>query len=324
MISLKYLKQILILIIFIIARLSACSAMISEQEDCLEMGNTNGNIKQMGYAVESDGWIYYNGFGGAQGDCDQSLSKKRVDDTEIQKLSNRLAYQINVVGDYVYYINEEPGPIYKTNKNNGVTTKLESRRCSNLIVVGHTIFFRREYQDLYKMNCDGKFKTKIVSDILEFSVYEKMIYYTSITDKCMYRVDFNGKNKEKVSDSYAMEINIENDRIYYIDFDDSNLYTLKLDGSDKKVLDTGRCSNLNLYQGVLYYCYLDNNKFPLQPYLVRMNVDGSNKVRLIAGNIVNINVLNDFIVYRQVTEKAGLEAGLYKIDLDGKNQVKWE
>lgn len=87
---------ILILPILIIAGCSTRSINI-ETANSTEQGNTNGNIKQMGFAVEKDGWIYYSVY--AQG----GLYKKRADGSEKQKLINSRAYEINVVGDFIYY-----------------------------------------------------------------------------------------------------------------------------------------------------------------------------------------------------------------------------
>lgn len=294
--------------------LSGCtnSEAITEQY-VSEMGNTNGNIHQMGYAVEKDGWIYYSSFDDSDGyDSRGCLYRKRKDGSEKQRLSNNLAYQINVLGDFVYYISGEPGPIYKVNKNGGKKQKLENRRSSNLIVLGDEIFYRLEYEKLYKMNTDGKEKKKLADDMLEFSIYEGNIYYTNQNDNHLYKMDLNGNNVQKLSNHYAKDINVEGNWVYFWDFNDSMIYKLKTDGSEEKMLTspTDKCGSLNLYNGVLYFRNIGS--------LNTLTNDGEKKEKLLEGNIVNINIVDDFIIYYQVTE----EEGYYKVNLDGTGKEK--
>lgn len=280
-----------------------------------ETGNTCGNIKQMGYAVEKDSWIYYSDpTGNGKYELKSCLFKKKMDGSQKQNLSNNVAYQINVVGDYVYYTNGDPGSIFKININGGNSKKLKSGYNSNLIVIGNTIYYKNK-DKLCKMDTNGKKKRKLVNDVLEFSIDNNFIYFTNQSDKCLYKADLIGKNIKKLSDDYAKDINVENGWIYYWEFNDSKLYKLKDDGSQKIVISNDVCRNLNLYKGVLYY-----RNQTAHTSIYRVNVDGSERCKIIDGNIVNINIVNDFIVYYKVTEGEGY----YRVNFDGGEQQIWE
>lgn len=296
--------------------IGGCSFIQPSEEKPLEQGNTNGNIKQMGYAVEKDGWIYYcDGDGNGKHELKDRLFKKKIDGSQKQNLSKNLAYQINVVGNYVYYISGEPGPIYKINKNGGFSRKLERKRSSNLIVIGDTIFYRREYQGLYRMDINGNRKKKLADNILEFSIYENTIYYTDQGDDCFYSMDLNGRNVKKINNDHAKDINIEDGWIYYWDFNDSKIYKLRLDGSEKHVICSDICRNLNLHNAVLYY--RNQSGKPKELSIYKINVDGTERKKLIQGNIVNINIVGDFLLYYRIGE------GDYRANLDGSNEQKW-
>jgi hypothetical protein len=62
-----------------------------------ETGNSNSNSSNIGFAAEQDGWIYY------KNSSDGMLYKERQDKTERVKLCDDTPYNINVIGDWIYF-----------------------------------------------------------------------------------------------------------------------------------------------------------------------------------------------------------------------------
>ena len=53
--------------------------------------------------------------------------------------------------------------------------------------------------------------------------------------------------------------------------------------------------------------------------LYRMNIDGSENIQIAEGNISYINITDNFIIYHRNTENSGY----YYTDLEGNNEKKW-
>jgi len=314
----KYFVKLFCVVLFAILILAACSKPITEKS--YEQGNTNGNIKQMGYAVEKDGWIYYcNPDGDGSYVVRDGLFKKKVDGTDKQLLSANLAYEINIVGNYIYYISGDPGPIYKIHKNGGTPQKLEGKRSNNLIVLDDTVFYRSG-KTLFKMRTNGSNKRKINDDTLEFSIYDNAIYLTGNDSHHLYRIDFDGNNMQKLSDDYALDLNIADGWIYYVNFNDPKIYKMKIDGTEKALVCADKAWNVNLHEGVLYYRGMPS---PLDMGIYKINVDGTGKKLIVKGNIGSPNIISDFIIYHDVFADKS-EEKLFKINLDGTGKKVWK
>jgi len=79
-------KTIYIIQTFIIVFYILFSEISFDVTSSNEFGNTCGNIKQMGYAVEKDSWIYYNDpTGNGKYELRNCLFKKRADGSQKHK-----------------------------------------------------------------------------------------------------------------------------------------------------------------------------------------------------------------------------------------------
>ena len=68
-------------------------------------------------------------------------------------------------------------------------------------------------------------------------IQDDAIYYSEKVDgQALYRADLDGKNKVKLSDHPAQDINVVGDTVYFVDSKEYKIYSVKTDGSDHKLL----------------------------------------------------------------------------------------
>ncbi|UZW14317.1 DUF5050 domain-containing protein [Clostridium pasteurianum] len=242
-------------------------------------GNLPSNIINGGIISESNNWIYYNDSDG--------LYKMRSDGSSVINICNDNANYINVVGDYIYYVNVSDG------------------------------------NSIYKIKNDGTSRERILSTYAKsINILGDWIYYCKSTENGLnfrlYKIKKDGTNNVKLIDDSIIDGNftIVNNLMYYkINSQDGgeSLYSSKLDGSQQHKL----CDNVDQFnineKNIYYYTSINNNG------LFKINLDGSNKVKLSDDVIDSINMSKDNIYY---TVDQHINKILYSIDLNGKNKIK--
>ncbi len=142
--------------------------------------NTLGRHNSNGYIATQGDWIYTSIGYVTNFNNNDGLWKVKKDGSGRVKLSNTSATQINVVGEYIYFIAPN-GIITKMRTDGKGTTVLSDLYAENLVVVGKYAYFtskgkknngtQRKY---YKMDL-GTLETEALIDDL----YEKNIYWSS-------------------------------------------------------------------------------------------------------------------------------------------------
>ena len=151
------------------------------------VGNTSGNILNGGMITRQGEWVYYNYNG---------ISKMKVDGTGKVNLSYAKATEINVVGDWIYYLDTS----------------------NNL-------------RNIYKLKTDGSEKIDLKISAYDVNVFGDWIYYFKIGD--IYKAKIDGTNETIVFDSSMMasDLYIVGDWVYFREALD--IYKVKMDGSEK-------------------------------------------------------------------------------------------
>ena len=241
-------------------------------------GNSCGNFMNGSLVAESDEWIYHINFSAVYGDPYwRGLSRTGKDDSDSVMLSDGSCSNINVLGDWIYFLKNEFGysKICRV-KSDGSDKSLVVEDYSNkLLVVGEWIYYINQIDDgkLYKIKTDGSSKTKICDDIFmqtyetmmfgletetsDFYVIDEWIYYINLSDNGkLYKIKTDGSSRTKLSDDHIYSFNVYGDTIYYNNTADGwKFYTVKTDGSNnRKLCDYGAYETFNVYNGWIYYC----------------------------------------------------------------------
>ncbi len=166
---------------------------VREENNLIEVeqrGNTVGNISNLGLVAQHNEWVYF---------FEGHLYKSKKDGSESIQLSNDASYLINVIDDWVYYINNNDGDkIYKIKTDGSSRTRLNDDESWCLNVVGGWIYYSTQSEPgIYKIKTDG-------SSLMRFH-----------DDICLF----------------AHEINVVGDWIYYVDpYQEYKIFKMKTDG----------------------------------------------------------------------------------------------
>lgn len=148
------------------------------------------------YPVVSDGWIYLSLVSSNSSNTYSRLYKYSLSNDTFTRLTEERVSHINLVGNWIYYINLDDNRIYKISKDGADRMRLSDSWCESL------------------------------------NVYNGKAYYVNAEDRSIYRINLDGTSEQRLNDSPSSSVNIITDWIYYRDPTTGYYYRMHLDGSD--------------------------------------------------------------------------------------------
>nr|WP_280921784.1 DUF5050 domain-containing protein [Paenibacillus sediminis] len=276
-----------------------------------ERGNTNGNYRS-GMMVQKGDWIYFSGY---HNNSPIGLYKMKSDGTSVKKLTDRTPYSINVVGNWVYYM-EGGGEIFRIRTDGTEKTDLKVRG-DNLLVVGDWVYFHNLADNwrLYKVSVDGKTKKRLTSEsVNDINIFGDWIYYINQTDYSIYKIKTDGSMRKKITGTKAGELLVTQDGWMYFSASET-IYRMKTDGTSKSQVKQG--FPVNESGEYLYYVAYDLSSGA--ETIFRTKKDGSMKQLLGNGRYASLDIVGEWIYYSTEVDN---EWYRYKMKLDGsQNQV---
>lgn len=191
----------------------------------------------------SNGWIYYIEF---VDDTSALLYKMKPDGSAKTKLMDDTfanSPYIQIVGDYIYFMNDtDLSTLYRI-KNDGKERAKLSDTATSAEVKNNDIFYIGDGEKLFKIGTNGSNQVKLTDDsVSDFQAKDDCIYYVNYSEsQALYKVKKDGTEKQKVSGDYIWLFKINGDTIYYINWNDGKLYSMDLKGANKKEI-TSNCS----------------------------------------------------------------------------------
>lgn len=286
-----------------------------------EMGNSSGNIHNMGIAAKQGDWVYFN--------SGEALYKEKSDGSERTLILNAHTTSINVANDWIYYVDVNDGGKILKSKTDGTGSTIlneptaEFGSALNIHVVGEWIYFLTGFNEvsdfpiLNKMKTDGTEKTVIGNNAWSINVVGDWIYYTDTSDGWkVYKMKTDGTGITELSKESAKDMNVYEEWIYYVDNRDYKIYKMKIDGTGVVKLSDDRASTLNVSDGWIFYT-TDNEEI-----LYKMKLDGTGKIKIDDTSLFP-NIVGDWIYYNNYGENDyyynyGTDNGsVYKIKTDG-------
>jgi hypothetical protein len=278
-------------------------------------GNTPGNIINGGTVTVQGQWLYHSIVG-----LGMSIDKSRRDRFDQYMLCNEYCSYINVVGDWIYYINDSEGGIICKGKSTEFFFKgtvFSDDNARDLSVVGDWIYYRNWGKKLFKMRTDGTGRQKLGDHKCDsINVIGDFIYYSNLSDGAkIYKMRTDGTNVQKLNNDKSEYVNVTDDFVYYSNrnlLSGKKLYRMRTDGSDVQKLNDDASSYLNVDGGFVYYINgNDGDK------IYRIRTDGSGRQRLNNAKSWKINIADDWI-YHSCTESQ------YRTRTDGSRSEKLE
>jgi hypothetical protein len=270
-----------------------------------ERGNTSGNIQNNGIAAEKDGWVYYAN--------QEGLNRSRADGTSNTLLSRKdymnVGY-INVVGDWVYYIDINVDHVnmtcnsvlYRIRTDGTEKARLTDRHCEYLNVVGDWVYFttyssaelhpEKMFEfGIYQIRTDGAEETLIqYGNCTGVNVEGDWIYYIHNGD--LYRIRTDGTGIVQLSyDSRISSYFVSGNLVYFSDFfEDNSIFKMNTDGTGRIKLSGEYSAFLNIYNDWVYYSDFQfiNDEFDSGIY--KMREDGTGKTLVCYAKALSLNI----------------------------------
>ncbi|MTI48436.1 MAG: DUF5050 domain-containing protein [Firmicutes bacterium] len=303
-------KKIIACLILISITLSGCNTINNEEklEDSKQVyinnnvrGNSVGNIiNGNGRVAKQDNYIYFTNEERNDWASDANLYKINSDGTDKAKLCDDSPSDINVVGNWVYYISG--GNIYKIRLDGTNKTLLNEEYSDYLQVIGNWMYYIRrpeqgEDYNIYKMKIDGTEETKLNTDFsTDINVVGDSIYYINYSDNDrIYKIGTDGSQRALVHDESVFHMIVYEDWIYYYTMNMDVLYKVRVDGTQKKIVIDKPVTSYNIKDDWIYYSTpKEEDKFQ-RDYIYKQKIGENSSVELGMGSVLSI--VDDWIYY---------------------------
>lgn len=254
------------------------------KEKVNDRGNYGNNLVNGGLTAEQGDWIYF-----ADSSSYNSIYKMRKDGTSTTKLHDGYCSSINVIGDWIYFSNDNR--LCKIKTNGTEYTKISDENISTFSIIGDSIYFAND--GLIKMKIDGSEKVKLCSDnISSFNIKGEWIYYSNTTDKNrLYKIKSDGSNRVRLTEDTCGDINVSGEWIYYKNLSDNNtIYKIKTDGTEMKKVLNYQVNTFNVVgDSIVYESWGNGGR------LFKVGIDGENNVQLTDSHYNSINIVGNYI-----------------------------
>ncbi len=267
-------------------------------------GNSAANILSYGFATEDDTYLYAL-------DDSFTIYRQPLTGGEKESLGIKGMY-LNVVGDWVYYINmddttpDDYNKIFRMQKDGSEKTKISDDPAVNLYVVADDLYFisldeqNANMTQVFTMKADGSGKKQLSTNgAARFILYKEYIYYVG-TSGGVYRVTSSGKEETLLQEANAIFLDAYDDTLYYVDGSVADqvsgtpklpLMQMGLDGSNPTaVRDDIQVYCFDATDDGIYFADM-SNMLPIK----RMDFDGTGEAQLIDPIIIAFNVTENYL-----------------------------
>lgn len=300
------------------------------------------------YQEDDSDWIYY-----INKDDNGYIYKIKTDETENTKLCETSCDNFKIAGDWIYfndpsedYVNGKHDSLFKMRLDGNDFTKI-SLSHYYFEVLDDSIYytdaldwdetFKRRPLEIFKMNLDGTYKTKLTQDAIEnsvynirFQIYDGFIYYMRYTEhpytSSVYRMRLDGSENQKVFENNATYISFDDCKIsgdwIYSTFSGDGSYgicrTNINSGQMQKIIEREHIYYLTVYNNSIYYLASNSDERNIK----KVNTDGTDqrKLAVIGTDCNEINIANNYI-YFTATDENGIYY-LYRVSVNGSEKQK--
>lgn len=267
--------------------------------------NPPGNSTNMGYAAYDNDYIYYR-----NPNDSGKLYKAKKNSSSPVKLADGNVICINVSGNWVCYVSNEK--IYKVDRNGGQPIQLSSESFNPFFMQASGGFLYFAYGDyvnfIYKINVDNGQIAKIalpsglnIDSTEPLCVSQDWIYCHIHADGAtrLWRVKKDGSTQNKVTNADFTYFTVFNNNVYYIDRSNKGIFKVNGDGSGSSLItniDPSGAFSINIYNDLIYYSvYMNGNNS--EGGIFRLNLDGSNKTKLVNDYAERICFAGNMLIY---------------------------
>ena len=281
-----------------------------------QWGNSSGNILEDGYVAASEDAVCYAGLNEAA-DVLYSLSETGA----AALIFSKSAYNLNVVGNQVYFTNGLPGSICRIDID-GTNFKTLVRGEYRNLFVSRSHMAYMQGSNLVVSDLAGEHTTAIASDVRRFLPFDDtLLFITGNTEAGgLYRINPDGTGQECLFDRPIISLCANSEAVYFSVSNDISsfgaaggiIYQMNKENEIIQLPTEMECWDINLTDKYIFFRNQSD-----QGALYRMDLDGSNITCLLNENCTNIHTVGNSLVFRVVTTGKGVEAGYYVMEQNG-------
>lgn len=285
----------------------------SPQEDFISLepyGNTGQNILSVGWVVSYADTNYY-----VDWDNHTLISKGRETNNV---LSDEVCGQLNIIDDWIYYINNTRGQIWRISIDGDYKEQVIDGLNDNMLVCGDYIFYRDKNANLIQYNIQTTKKKKLVDSVLRFVIQDNIIYYTLQEERdvkaSLYSLDLKEKETKCLYEGYVWDLAVNEKyllfQVYEENLNQLELHQLEISTNKQLSISNTNCAGILLYGDTVFYVNSDDGFS-----LYKMNIDGTEVEKIVTGQCSTPNISGNKLFFLRQTDKYEY----YWITLDDQN-----
>ncbi len=307
-------------------------------------GNTIGNIRNYGYAVEDGGDIYYLAPNEDSSQIGIFKVKSNGKNKELLYMSEIDIVSLNVYKNYIYFIgsgttahsdtDELDNKIYRMKKDGSELEILNDNElnndCYEIYVIDNSVYYIGLNAEICKMDLNGSNKT-VVADYgtgylginKDYILFNKLESEES-TEYVTYIMDRDGNNARPIIEGKRLySVNIEGNYVYYSDVD-KKIYRTEIDSNEEELLYGDlEAYNLNTNNGYAYFLnYWDPENEDYTVCVFKVKLNGSSEspelIKKLDTYSSYIDIVGKWVIYMDSNTEAGF---INLVSLDGKDEV---
>ncbi len=274
------------------------------------VGNTAGNLNNLGMVCEYDGYVYFHNYsdGGA-------LYRMKPDESEPKKIIDESVAYINIAGKHIYYYqnydkNKDAAlaflarnlGIYRSTITGKKTVCLQKAPVTSVVLINSDVYY--QYFDdvyaltLYKKHIDNTKEVQLTDEpVYPVCAVNNVIYYAGQkNDHSLHSYNVLNGAKSVVFEGNISFPVVSGSYVYYLDNVNSfSLCRRPLSGGTEEVLTTDRVDCFNVVNDTWIYYQKNSNT---EPAMKRMRTDGSSNEIIMPGNFTEINSSSVYVYFR--------------------------
>jgi hypothetical protein len=199
--------------------------------------------------INFDEWIYFG-----NPDDNYNIYKAKTDGSNLMKLVDARLEGFGNLGEWIYFIDtnssDTKAKLARIKWDGSNKEVITEENVNSFCMNEDNIFYVYE-NNIYKIDLDGKLKTKIVSideDICHIKLYKDIIYFND--SKGIYSITIDGKNLNSIVEGNFHKFYINNDEIYYYD---DKVYSCSLEGMNERLIFSHEFSSVLMLGNDIYY-----------------------------------------------------------------------
>ncbi len=303
---------------------AACSPKSTDKT--AGMGNTNGNIANMGFSVTDGDWIYF-----LHQEGEGSLYKMKKNGTEESQIIAGPAMFLNVVDGWIYYVDQKAdSKVYRIRPDGTERTLVVDAAASYLISDGAMLYYisgkeadEKPERKIYRCKLDGTEPTLIsATPAAQFNLVGEFIYYVGGEDRQVHRIKTDGTSDQVLGDAKPGGIIVQGDTIFYVNEleETRQLWSMKTDGTGAARLSEDQVTTFNVSGDWIWYAHPKDEMMSFE--FKKMKLDGSEPALVNEDQPIILNIHGDLLAYLQM-DFATFSIKEIFVNIDGSNRKEF-